>query len=94
MQRRRKYTLKLLNRYLPMSACLMILSGCITPPPKMPNVPYQESLKTKCPVKLPRLNGVTGKDLAGPLINWIEIYSDCAARHNALVDEINKREGM
>ncbi|MGD8163368.1 hypothetical protein [Pantoea sp. FN0307] len=57
-------------------------------------MPYQENLKTKCPVNIPRLNGATGKVLAEQLINWMQLYSECAARHNALVDEINQRKGI
>nr|WP_254305154.1 hypothetical protein [Rahnella aceris] len=70
----------------------MILSACTTPLPTKPNVPYQENLLTKCPVKLPRINGVTGKDITEPLLILTPQYSDCAARHNQLVDEINQRK--
>ncbi|PWC18242.1 hypothetical protein [Brenneria corticis] len=56
---------------------------------------YQENLKKKCPVtNLPRLTGNTGTDAAMPLTGWPEIYADCAARHNQLVDEINQREQL
>nr|WP_312217004.1 hypothetical protein [Pantoea vagans] len=75
-----------------MIACLVIISGCTTPPVKTQNVPYQENLKTKCPVNLPRLNGTNGRAAAELLIQWIDIYSTCAARHNQLIDEINLRE--
>ncbi|WP_421804809.1 hypothetical protein [Jejubacter calystegiae] len=57
-------------------------------------MPFQENLKTKCPENLPRINGNTGRDLAEPLLIYRDIYTECAARHNALVDEINKREGI
>ncbi|ECI4314819.1 hypothetical protein DO802_04705 [Salmonella enterica subsp. enterica] len=53
---------------------------------------YQENLKTKCVMQLPRLSGTTGKDAAELLIIYLEIYGQCAARHNQLVDEINLRE--
>ncbi|MHC0463472.1 hypothetical protein CYD30_11800 [Kosakonia cowanii] len=55
---------------------------------------YQENLKTKCPEKLPRLNGVTGAYIAGALLDYQNLYTTCAARHNTLVDEINKREAI
>ncbi|MCI4217369.1 hypothetical protein MRO97_16025 [Dickeya dianthicola] len=56
---------------------------------------YQENLKKKCPVtNLPRLSGTTGNDAAQPLISWPQIYADCAARHNQLIDEITNRENM
>ncbi|MCA6971210.1 hypothetical protein LF935_16330 [Pectobacterium carotovorum] len=56
---------------------------------------YQENLKRKCPVNnLPTLAGNTGTDAASTLNEWPEIYGDCAARHNQLVDEINQREKM
>ncbi|MFS7361461.1 hypothetical protein AB6896_21755 [Rahnella inusitata] len=70
----------------------MILSGCTTKPVKMQSVPYQENLKTKCPVNLPRLNGNDGKAAAELLVTWLDIYSTCAARHNQLTDEIILRE--
>lgn len=50
------------------------------------------NLKTRCATQLPRLNGATGKDAAELLIVYLEIYGQCAARHNQLVDEINLRE--
>ena len=87
-----KFARKWLSRYLLTCACLLILSACTTPPPIKPNVPYQENLLTKCPVKLPRINGVTGKDIAETLLILTPQYSDCAARHNQLVDEINQRK--
>ncbi|MEI9881664.1 hypothetical protein V5014_04985 [Atlantibacter hermannii] len=55
-------------------------------------MPYQENLKTKCQEKLPRIEGKTGQLLAKALLIYQDIYPVCAARHNALVDEINKRE--
>ncbi|MEI7408140.1 hypothetical protein [Pectobacterium aroidearum] len=58
-------------------------------------MPYQENLKKKCPVNsLPLLAGNTGTDAAIPLTAWPEIYGDCAARHNQLVDEMNQRENL
>lgn len=87
-----KYELKLLSLCLLTCVCLMILSGCTTQPQKTPNVPYQENLKTKCPETLPRLEGNTGQLLAKALLIYQDIYPVCAARHNALVNEINKRE--
>ncbi|MDI9768630.1 hypothetical protein QM327_18945 [Pantoea dispersa] len=58
----------------------------------MQSVPFQENLKTKCPVNLPRLAGTNGRAAAELLNQWIDIYSVCAARHNQLVDEIILRE--
>ncbi|UYV60089.1 hypothetical protein OH655_22405 (plasmid) [Pantoea dispersa] len=58
----------------------------------MQSVPFQENLKTKCPVNLPRLTGTNGRAAAELLNQWIDIYSVCAARHNQLVDEIILRE--
>ncbi|WET41247.1 hypothetical protein [Citrobacter enshiensis] len=55
---------------------------------------YQENLKTKCTTQLPRLKGMTGKDAAELLTLYLEIYGQCAARHNQLVDEINLRENI
>ncbi|WP_255459256.1 hypothetical protein [Buttiauxella sp. A111] len=55
---------------------------------------YQENLKTKCPVQLPRLTGNQGSSAADLLIIYLDIYGQCAARHNQLVDEINLRESL
>jgi hypothetical protein len=43
-------------------------------------------------VQLPRLAGTTGKDAADLLIIYLDMYGQCAARHNQLVDEIKIRE--
>ena len=92
MRHRVKSVRKWLSRCLPISACLMILSACTTMPSPVPNVRYQENLKTKCATQLPRLNGTQGKDAAELLTLYLELYGQCAARHNTLVDEINLRE--
>ena len=84
--------LKCLSPFLPVVACLMSLSACTTMPQPVPNVRYQENLKTKCATQLPRLNGATGKDSAELLTIYLELYGQCAARHNQLVDEIILRE--
>ncbi|MEX9212846.1 hypothetical protein AB7X03_14200 [Providencia rettgeri] len=74
-----------------MSALALSLSACTTTPPNGLNVPYQANLLNKCPEKLPRLNGQTGKDAGQVLTEYPEIYGDCAARHNQLVTEIKQR---
>jgi hypothetical protein len=45
-------------------------------------------------VQLPRLKGTQGKDAADILTIYPELYGQCAARHNQLVDEINLRESV
>lgn len=35
-----------------------------------------------------------GKDAAELLTLYLELYGQCAARHNTLVDEINLRENI
>nr|WP_071789287.1 hypothetical protein [Siccibacter turicensis] len=72
----------------------MSLYGCSMPPQPAPNVPFQENLKTKCPAQLPRINGTSGAYVAGALLDYQILYAECAARHNALADEINKRENI
>jgi hypothetical protein len=57
-------------------------------------VRYQENLKTKCTTQLPRLAGTTGRDAAELLTLYLDLYGQCAARHNQLVDEINLRESV
>ncbi len=94
MWHRERYARKYFKPVLPIVVCLMSLSACTTAPQPVPNVRYQENLKTKCTTQLPRLNGTTGKDAAELLTIYPEIYGQCAARHNQLVDEINLRESM
>ncbi|WP_117098472.1 hypothetical protein [Klebsiella pneumoniae] len=55
---------------------------------------FQENLKTKCVVSLPRLAGATGRDAAELLTVYLDLYGQCAARHNQLVDEVNLREDL
>lgn len=55
---------------------------------------WQENLLTRCTMQLPRLNGTQGKDAADILTIYLELYGQCAARHNLLVDEINLRESV
>lgn len=49
---------------------------------------------TKCTTQLPRLKGTQGKDAADILTVYLDLYGQCAARHNQLVDEINLRESV
>nr|WP_253537024.1 hypothetical protein [Erwinia aphidicola] len=70
----------------------MTISACSTPPPKRQSVPFQESVIIKCPLQLPRLAGNDGKSAASALLIYLELYSQCAARHNQLIDEILLRE--
>ncbi|WP_228864237.1 hypothetical protein [Xenorhabdus sp. PB30.3] len=68
------------------------MSGCTTTPPAPSGEPYQENLLTKCQHQLPKLTGATGNNLATVLMDYSALYGNCAARHNQLVDEINKRK--
>ncbi|WP_099125536.1 hypothetical protein [Xenorhabdus stockiae] len=54
--------------------------------------PYQENLLKKCQTRLPTLTGTTGNNIANILMDYPALYGNCAARHNQLVDEINKRK--
>lgn len=47
---------------------------------------------TPCETTLPRLKNSTGAALKDALNHYFNIYSDCAARHNALVLEIKQRQ--
>lgn len=89
-----QFARKWLSLFLLMSASLLILSGCTTTPLIKQSEPYQENLKTKCPVNLPRLAGDDGKAAAELLVKWLDIYSVCAARHNQIIDEILLRENI
>nr|WP_072022056.1 hypothetical protein [Xenorhabdus cabanillasii] len=56
------------------------------------SAPYQENLLTRCQDKLPKLTGTTGNNLVYIIMEYSTLYGTCAARHNLLVDEINKRK--
>ncbi|WP_074439120.1 hypothetical protein [Photorhabdus australis] len=58
------------------------------------NEHYQENLLTKCQGRLPRLTGTTGNNLANVIMDYSKLYGNCAARHNQLVDEINKKKEL
>jgi hypothetical protein len=47
-----------------------------------------------CPVDLPRLAGKTGTDFHAALTQYFQLYTDCAARHNALVGIIRERKDL
>lgn len=49
---------------------------------------------TRCPVNLPRLTGKTGIDFDAALTAYMQIYTACAVRHNALVDIIRQRKDL
>lgn len=89
-----KYVLRWLSLFLLLCALALSLSGCTTRQPTVLNEPYQENLLTPCQERLPRLAGMTGNNLANILIDYIQLYGHCAARHNQLVDEINKRKEL
>lgn len=85
---------KLLSRYLATFALLMSMSGCSTRVLTKPSEPYQENQLTLCPVILPRLAGKTGTDFDTALSRYIQLYTDCAVRHNALVGIIRERKEL
>nr|WP_282564842.1 hypothetical protein [Providencia rettgeri] len=74
-----------------MCVLALSLSACTTTPPSVSSESYQENLLTKCPILLPRLNGQTGKHISEPLELFLTLYGNCAARHNQLVDDINRK---
>ena len=85
---------RLLSRCLATSALLTSLSGCSTKALTRPSEPYQENQLTLCPVDLPRLAGKTGADFHTALTRYFQLYTDCAARHNALVGIIRERKDL
>ncbi len=85
---------KPLSRFLATFALLMITSGCSTKVQIKPNENYQETQLTLCPVTLPRLAGPTGNDFDAALKAYRLMYTDCAARHNALVGIIRQRKEL
>lgn len=87
-----KYAPKSSSRYLATFALLMITSGCSTKVQIAPSEHYQENQLTLCPVNLPRLAGPTGNDFDAALTAYRQMYTDCAARHNALVGIIRQRK--
>ncbi|EHY1914465.1 hypothetical protein LT810_005106 [Escherichia coli] len=77
-----------------MCALLMITSGCSTPVLKPLSVPWQENQLTECPKTLPRLAGPTGADFDAALRTLTSRYTECAARHNSLVETIRNTEKL
>ena len=53
--------------------------------------PTQANLLTKCP-ELTKHEGTTGKMVLLTMTTWATEYNECAARHNELVDVIQKTE--
>ncbi|SFN70305.1 hypothetical protein SAMN05421579_11611 [Xenorhabdus japonica] len=92
MPPRERFVLKWSSLFLLLCALALSLSGCTTTPPTPSGEPYQENLLKKCQAILPKLTGTTGNNLANILIDYSALYGNCAARHNQLVDEINKRK--
>nr|WP_244272426.1 hypothetical protein [Buttiauxella ferragutiae] len=70
------------------------MSGCSTKVQIRPSEPYQENQLTRCPVSLPRLAGKTGNDFDAALTAYTRLYTDCAARHNALVGIIRQTKEL
>lgn len=85
---------KPLSRFLATFALLMITSGCSTKVQIKPDESFQENQLTICPVNLPRLAGPTGTDFDAALTAYRQMYTDCAARHNALVGIIRQRKDL
>lgn len=89
-----KFVLRWSSLFLLMCALALSLSGCTTIQPQILSVLYQENLLKKCQETLPRLMGMTGNNLANIVMEYSTLYGNCAARHNQLVDEINKRKEL
>lgn len=65
-------------------------TGCATSKQSEPE-PFQQNLLVKCPPHLsPHPGGKDGESLIKTLGSWVDEYSECAERHNALVDAHNK----
>lgn len=65
------------------------LVGCSTLTSKEVNkTPIQANLLTKCPEHLNEVQGVTGKAILEALLDDNDLYNECSARHNALVDAL------
>ena len=47
-----------------------------------------------CPEDLPALTGPTGHDFDLLTRSLLSLYTDCAARHNQLVNEIEQRKAL
>lgn len=86
--------LKLSNRCLAMCALLLTMSACSTKARIVPSEVYQENQLTLCPTTLPRLSGPTGTDFDAALTTYMQIYTACAVRHNALVATIRQRKDL
>ena len=73
---------------------LLFLTGCLqgchwlTKAEEPSRIPIQANLLTKCPENLNEVQGVTGKAILEALLDDNDLYNECSARHNALVDAI------
>lgn len=54
----------------------------------MSRIPIQANLLTKCPETLNPVQGITGKYILETLLDDSDLYNECSARHNALVDAV------
>lgn len=62
------------------------LSACCGKPPA-PQVFQHANLTAACPAA-PEFDGTTSDDLVDAYLNLSAQYTDCATRHNALVDSL------
>ena len=73
-------------------ALILILSSCsINNQPNSKKF-YQQNTLTKCNESLPRIENNSSLAIQNALIEFRSIYIDCALRHNALVETIEKTE--
>ena len=87
-------TRRRLSRYSALCVLLMSTSGCLTRVSVVPDEHYQASLLATCPEDLPALTGPTGHDFDLLTRTLLFLYTDCAARHNQLVNEIQQRNAI
>lgn len=72
--------------------CALMMTGCAWW--KRPGVepPLQANLLQRCPEFLTEHTGTDGKAVFRTMTNWPLEYNECAARHNGLVDAVQKKE--
>lgn len=69
-------------------ALVLILSSCTINKPQSTKKFYQQNTLTKCINSLPRIENNSPLAIQNALIQWRNIYIDCALRHNTLVETI------
>lgn len=71
-------------------ALVALLAGCGAAPVRQQTFqPPPADLMALCPAELPTASDGMSSTILSLMVEWAELYHQCAARHAALVDAIN-----